>query len=85
MTDEECNERIREALERHGAAQFPVPAGWQVEIRPEFVALGPEQEQIITVDVTAPDDDFQGQKNFNVSAFDDRNRLVGGVTLIVEG
>jgi hypothetical protein len=85
MTDEECADKLREAVSRHGASQFPVPPGWRVEIRPEHVLLAPEQEQEITVDVTAPDDNFQGQETFNVNAFDEQNRLVGGVTLMVEG
>ncbi|HEX7175682.1 MAG TPA: hypothetical protein VF240_10520 [Pyrinomonadaceae bacterium] len=85
MTQDERNEKLREAIERHGANNFLVPPGWSVEIRPQEVALLPDAEQLITVVVTAPEDDFRGQETFNVHAFDDRNRLVGGVTLTVEG
>jgi hypothetical protein len=85
MPPEEVAARRREALKRHGAALFPVPPGWSVEIRPAEVALAAEAEQLITVTVTAPADDFRGEETFNVNAFDDRGNLVGGVTLVVEG
>jgi hypothetical protein len=37
----------------------------------------------VTVDITAPEG-FAGSQSFNVNAFDEHDRLVGGVTLTVE-
>jgi hypothetical protein len=52
-------------------------------IDPEVVALGPGDSSSVTVDITAPDG-FAGSRSFNVNAFDEHDRLVGGVTLTVE-
>jgi hypothetical protein len=46
------------------------------------ITLGPEEEQVITVTVTAPVG-FVGRKAINVNAFDG-DELVGGVTLYAE-
>jgi hypothetical protein len=67
----------------HDPAKFPVPNGWQVLVDPAHAALGPGESRTVTVDVTAPDG-FVGSKPFNVHAFDEHARLVGGVTLTVE-
>lgn len=85
MTPAEIARKRREAVERHGARNFSVPPGWTVDISPEEVVLAPEEEQLITVDVTAPGDNFVGTQSFNVNAFDEKNNLAGGVTLVVEG
>jgi hypothetical protein len=64
-------------------AKFPVPPDWSVIVDPREVELGPGETHTVTVDVTAPDG-FGGSRPFNVNAFDEHERLVGGVTLTVE-
>lgn len=64
-------------------ARFPVPPEWSVIVDPHEVELGPGETQTVTVDVTAPEG-FDGSRPFNVNAFDEHERLVGGVTLTVE-
>jgi len=61
----------------------PVPAGWKVEFQPgDVIVLGPEEEQVVTVTVTAPVG-FVGRQAINVNTFDGDD-LVGGVTLYAE-
>ena len=83
MADAEIEACWREAKTRHRPQDFPVPQGWHVAISPQTVILDPEEQQIVTVDVTSPDD-FHGQQTFNINAFAE-TELVGGVTLFVEG
>lgn len=83
MTRAEIEEHRRELVLRHDRRLFPVPAGWRVEISPRELVLAAEEEQTVTVDITAPDG-FRGGQSFNVNAFDG-DRLVGGVTLHVTG
>ena len=67
---------------RHRISAYPLPEGWQIEYMPgNPFALGPEQAQIVTVKVTAPDG-FVGQQAINVNVLDGAT-LVGGVTLYV--
>lgn len=69
-------------LRRHTREANEVPAGWQVLISgatEEAMAAG--EERPITVRVVAADD-FTGEIDINVNAFDGQ-RLVGGVTLRV--
>ncbi len=84
MPHEERERHRRAVLARHGRRLFPLPAGWRVDFTPPELVLGPGEQQDVTVDVTAPDDDFHGQQAINVNAFDG-DRLVGGVTLQVAG
>jgi hypothetical protein len=70
-------------LDRHRAADWPLPAGWQVVIDPSEVALGAGAESEVTVDITAPDG-FVGRQAINVHATSG-SRLIGGVTLYVDG
>lgn len=68
---------------RHRLKNHPVPAGWQVDFEPgSEVILGPEEEKLITVIVTAPGG-FVGRQTINVNAFDG-DELIGGVTLYAE-
>ena len=79
-----CDEPQREsAATRHDPARFPVPEGWRVDMDPSSFDLGPNQEQQVSVTVTAPDG-FAGRQAINVNAFDG-DRLLGGVTLYVDG
>ena len=71
------------AAARHRPGDFPVPEGWQVEITPSELPLEPQQEQLVSVTITAPDG-FTGRQPFNVNAFDGTH-LLGGVTLYVDG
>lgn len=71
------------ARAEHNPAHFPVPPGWGVVIDPEVVALGAGDSSSVTVDITAPEG-FVGSRAFNINAFDEHDRLVGGVTLTVE-
>ena len=82
-TAEEIKTQADAARAEHNPAHFPIPAGWTVIIDPEELPLGPGESRSVTVDITAPDG-FAGSKAFNVNAFDEHDRLVGGVTLTVE-
>jgi hypothetical protein len=82
-TADEIKARADAARTQHNPAAFPVPAGWSLVIGPPEVVLEPDESRSVTVDVTAPDG-FVGMQSFNVNAFDENNRLVGGVTLTVE-
>jgi hypothetical protein len=71
-----------EARARHVRSGFSLPTGWLVEFLPsERLQLGPQQEQLVTVRVVAPDG-FTGRAPINVNAFA-AGELVGGVTLYV--
>ena len=68
---------------RHRLNNHPVPANWHVDFSPGSpITLGPEEEQVVTVTVTAPTG-FVGRQVINVNAFAD-DELVGGVTLYAE-
>lgn len=66
---------------RHNAKNFPIPAGWSVDIRPAQFALAPGDVQEVAVTITPPDD-FRGERSFNINAMHGTG-LLGGVTLIV--
>jgi hypothetical protein len=83
LSAEEAAALRRRALVRHGRQQFPLPPGWTVLLQPQELQLEPGAEQLVTVDITAPAA-FAGRQTLNINAFDDA-RLVGGVTLYVEG
>jgi hypothetical protein len=72
-----------QAAGRHDPRSFAVPEGWQVEILPSELALEPQQEELVSVTIRAPDG-FTGRRPFNVNAFDGAE-LLGGVTLYVDG
>ena len=73
----------RDPYARHRLSAHPLPEGWRIEFQPaDEIALSPEEEQLITVKVTAKDG-FVGRQAINVNAFDG-NELVGGVTLYAE-
>jgi hypothetical protein len=79
-----CDDRGHEdPSARHDPQSFPVPDGWQVEISPSELALAPQEEQVVTLTVSAPDA-FSGRQPVNVNAFDG-TQLLGGVTVYVEG
>jgi hypothetical protein len=81
--DGEIRARVDAVRKEHDPAAFPVPDDWMVTVEPSEVQLEGGATREVTVDVTAPDG-FAGSKQFNVNAFDERGRLVGGVSLIVE-
>lgn len=67
---------------KHGVDAFRIiPQGWEVNIEPEEMLLAPDQEQIVTVTITAPEG-FAGEKSFNINAMYG-SALIGGVTLVV--
>jgi len=79
----ESEDRWRVAGGVHARDGFPIPPGWSVEIIPDDVMeLGPREERLVTVRITAPDG-FAGKRAFNVNAFES-GLMVGGVTLFVE-
>lgn len=82
-TREEVKRQQERARANHGREQFPVAPGWQIKLIPETLTLAAGEEQSVTVDVTAPDA-FVGRQGINVNAFAGE-RLVGGVTLYVDG
>lgn len=87
--EEERARRTRDVPAAHDRRNYPIPAGWRVDIQPNEFVLAPDAEQQVTVDITAVDG-FSGRQAINVHAFDvllDRAhpRLIGGVTLNVTG
>jgi hypothetical protein len=84
MPREEVERHRRAVLERNARGRFPLPAGWRVEFSRRELLLGPGEQEEVTVDVVAPDDDFRGRQAINVNAFHG-DELVGGVTLHVTG
>jgi hypothetical protein len=69
-------------LDRHRRAAFPIPPGFRLEFLPgDTLDLNPGEEQLVTVNVVAPDG-FTGQQAININAFDGRV-LFGGVTLYI--
>jgi hypothetical protein len=76
-------QRRRAALGRHDRDAWPVAPGWDVVVRPREARLGPGESTEVAVELTAPDG-FSGREVVNVHAFDG-GRIVGGVTLYVEG
>jgi hypothetical protein len=67
---------------RHSKKDYPIPAGWAVDLSPSEPLLAPDQEIAVTATVTPPDG-FTGRVPFNVDVFAD-TKLMGGVTLFVE-
>lgn len=67
---------------RHDRRNYPIPAGWSVEVDPSEPALAPGAEIPVRVRITAPAG-FHGRLPFNVNVFD-REGFTGGVTLAVE-
>lgn len=78
-----CGASDRAAMSRHAPESFAIPDEWQVTVSPSELALGPGQEQSVTVHVEAPAG-FVGRKGFNVNATAE-GQLVGGVTLYSVG
>jgi hypothetical protein len=74
-------ERLRRIRAKHNRANFPVPAGWNVEIVPAQVSLLANEESDIAVKITPPVS-FAGRKPFNVNAIY-RDKYAGGVSLVV--
>jgi len=73
----------RSARQRHARGNFPVPAEWSVAVEPQEVLLAAEEQSVVKVEITAPDE-FVGTRAMNVNAFA-AARLVGGLTLVVTG
>jgi hypothetical protein len=80
---QELRAHIERTRRENAPSAFPVPAGWTIVVDPQELALGPGDTRAVTVDITAPDG-FSGSQAFNVNGFDERGRLVGGVTLTAE-
>jgi hypothetical protein len=79
------NRAARDArtLARHGLGRFAIPDGWKVDLSHSELSLEPQEETDVSVTFTAPVG-FAGRQAFNVNAMDG-GRLVGGVTLYVDG
>jgi hypothetical protein len=82
-TDEEKERLRQQALRHHRADSHSIPVGWEVTVAPRELLLEADEQQDVTVEVTAPDG-FRGRQSFNLNAFAG-SRLTGGVTLTVEG
>jgi hypothetical protein len=67
---------------RNNRDHHPVPPGWVVQAAPALFGLAPGEEKMVQVTVTPPDD-FAGDQPINFNVFDERQVLVGGVTVIV--
>jgi hypothetical protein len=72
--------RIKSVVALYRAKNFTPPAGWTVAISPETIALAPNAEATIAVDIEPPPG-FTGQQPFNVNAFAE-GIFAGGVTLV---
>jgi len=82
-TRQEVLVRLRQIAAANNPESFPVPQGWSVTVDPPGLVLGPLEERMVKVDITAPDG-FSGQKTFNVTGFAGTTSL-GGVSLTVKG
>jgi hypothetical protein len=70
-------------LARHQQWAWPIPAGWEVDVRPDQLQLNAGETANVAVDVTSPDG-FTGRQAINVRALSGDD-LLGGVTLYAEG
>lgn len=75
------SERLRELRERNNRADFPIPAGWTVDVSPETVTLAAGAEQVIAVEIT-PAAAFHGEQPVNIAAVHD-DGYAGGVSVLV--
>lgn len=73
----------KDILNLHNTNNHPIPNGWQVKFDPTDFSLSPNEEKLIKVKITPPDD-FIGSQPFNINVYDDRNVLTGGVTVYIE-
>jgi hypothetical protein len=67
---------------RHRKRDYPVPAGWTVELSPSEPLLAPGQEIAVAARITPPAG-FTGRTPFNVDVFAGTT-FTGGVTLFVD-
>jgi len=67
---------------KHDRRNYPVPAGWNVDITPGEASLDADAAVPIRVEITPPAG-FVGRKGFNVNGFNDLG-FAGGVTLYVD-
>jgi hypothetical protein len=81
LSVEEIARRRRMARAEHGRGAFATPPQWNIKFLPDHLELGSGEQQLVTVDVTAPDT-FKGRQAINVNALTGE-RLAGGVTLYV--
>src|ERR1017187_81179 len=82
-TRQQIVQRLRQTADANDPKAFPIPEGWTVAVDPPTLVLGPEEERMVKIDITAPDG-FSGRKTFNVAGFAGTTS-VGGVTLTVTG
>jgi hypothetical protein len=82
-SDEGGRSERQQRLTRHHRDRWPLPAGWLVDLSPSDAVLGPGDQTMVTVDITAPDG-FVGRQGINVHA-EANGQLLGGVTLYVDG
>jgi hypothetical protein len=76
------DDRCKELRRRHERGRHELQPGWDVQIAPVELDLGPGASETVTVTVEPPAG-FAGTEAINVAAHDDSGRLVGGVTLYV--
>ena len=74
-------ERLRRIKTVHNKANFPIPAGWTMNIVPPEVTLASGAQASIAVSISPPTG-FTGTMPFNVNARY-KDRYAGGVTLYV--
>jgi hypothetical protein len=67
---------------RNNRGNHPIPPGWAIQAVPALFGLAPAEEKTVQVTVTPPDS-FVGDQPINFNVFDERQVLVGGVTVIV--
>lgn len=72
----------RKLLGAHAASAHPVPAGWDVKVNPDVLALAAGATAKIHVTIIPPAG-FIGTQPFNVNAVREDDVFAGGVTLTV--
>lgn len=77
------SQKLEQIKALHSVNNFPIPAGWHINVTPEQPTLDPDQEMDIDISITPPDD-FVGTMPFNINAYYNKSDFAGGVTIYVE-
>jgi hypothetical protein len=75
-------EWCRELRRRHEAGNWEIEPGWDVEIDPDMLTLGPGEADDVTVTIEPPAA-FLGTEAVNINAVYETGVFAGGVTLYV--
>jgi len=85
----ESRARWQRTLVQQGYGKFPVTAEWKVTMHPQQFALAAHESTVLSVDIESVSGAFTGRQMFNIHGLaktpNGQRKLVGGVTLTVEG